>query len=171
MLRKYCIETAQTWDEGVPFVVFAAREAVQESLKFSPAELVFRHTPRGPLRSLQEKFMKSFPLTNSLKFFRRFDRSAVYQRFQVGDTVFPLLPIPGSALAAKFAGPYEIVKCLSDTDYVISTPERQRKTQVCHINMLKVYHSRNCPDNQLKPVFPTESTGSSALIVSEPPDD
>ncbi|KAI3351357.1 hypothetical protein L3Q82_005905 [Scortum barcoo] len=31
------------WDEGVPLVLFAAREAVQESLGFSPAELVFGH--------------------------------------------------------------------------------------------------------------------------------
>lgn len=31
MLRKYCLETETNWDEGVPFVLFAAREAVQES--------------------------------------------------------------------------------------------------------------------------------------------
>lgn len=72
MLCKYCIETAQTWDGGVPFVVFAAREAVQESLGFSPAGLVFGHTPRGPLRSLQEKFMKSSPPTNILDFVSQF---------------------------------------------------------------------------------------------------
>lgn len=38
MLRKYCIETEKNWDEGVLFVVFAAREAIQESLRFSPAQ-------------------------------------------------------------------------------------------------------------------------------------
>lgn len=31
MLRKYCLETKKMWDEGIPFVLFAAREAVQES--------------------------------------------------------------------------------------------------------------------------------------------
>ena len=44
-LRKYCLETEGCWDEGVPYVVFA-RETVQESLGFSPADLVFGHTPR-----------------------------------------------------------------------------------------------------------------------------
>lgn len=44
MLRKYCRGTGKDWDEGVPLVLFAVREAVQESLGFSPAELVFGHT-------------------------------------------------------------------------------------------------------------------------------
>ena len=34
----------------------SAREVVQESLGFSPAELVFGHTLRGPLKAFQEKF-------------------------------------------------------------------------------------------------------------------
>ena len=57
MLRKYCVEHEREWDEGIPFVLFAAREAVQESLGFSPAELVFGHTPRGPLKSLHDQFL------------------------------------------------------------------------------------------------------------------
>ncbi len=32
MLRKYCLDTGKDWDEGVPLVLFAVREAVQESL-------------------------------------------------------------------------------------------------------------------------------------------
>ena len=34
-------------------MVFAVREAVQGSLGFSPADLVFGHTPRGPLKVLK----------------------------------------------------------------------------------------------------------------------
>lgn len=44
MLKTYCYSTHRDWDEGVPFVLFAVRDVVQESLGFSPAELVFRHT-------------------------------------------------------------------------------------------------------------------------------
>lgn len=50
MLRKYCHKSQRDWDDGVPFVLFAAREAVQESLGFSPAELVFGHEVRGPFK-------------------------------------------------------------------------------------------------------------------------
>lgn len=36
MLQKYCMDTGKDWDEGVPLVLFAIRETVQESLGFSP---------------------------------------------------------------------------------------------------------------------------------------
>ena len=41
------------------------------------------------------------------------------------ETLFVFLPIPGSALQAKFTGPYVIEKKLSETDYVIRTPDRR----------------------------------------------
>lgn len=44
MIRAYCLQTGKDWVEGLPFLLFAAREAVQESLGFSPNELVFGHT-------------------------------------------------------------------------------------------------------------------------------
>lgn len=59
MLRKYCLETGRGWDEGLPFLLFAVRDATQESLSFSPAELVFAHTPRGPLKALKEGLLAS----------------------------------------------------------------------------------------------------------------
>uniref|UniRef100_A0A8C6LK80 Gypsy retrotransposon integrase-like protein 1 n=1 Tax=Nothobranchius furzeri TaxID=105023 RepID=A0A8C6LK80_NOTFU len=61
MLTKYCLSKSKTWEEGLPFVLFAAREAVQDSLGFSPAQLVFGHTPRGPLKALKERFLFSDP--------------------------------------------------------------------------------------------------------------
>ncbi|KAL3987989.1 helicase SRCAP [Sarotherodon galilaeus] len=57
MLSKYCFETGNEWDEGLPLLLFAVREAEQESLGFSPADLVFGHTVRGPLRLLKEKWL------------------------------------------------------------------------------------------------------------------
>jgi hypothetical protein len=57
MLKKYCFDTGHGWDEGVPFVPFAIRDAKKESLGFSPAELVFGHRMRGPLKMLKEKLL------------------------------------------------------------------------------------------------------------------
>lgn len=56
MLRAYCLETGNEWDEGV-HLLFAAREVVQESLGFSPADLVFAHTVRGPLSLLYDRWL------------------------------------------------------------------------------------------------------------------
>ncbi|KAJ8026967.1 hypothetical protein HOLleu_31953 [Holothuria leucospilota] len=57
MLKTYCHDNERDWDEGIPFVMFAARESLQESLGFSPFELVFGHTVRGPLKLLKEKWL------------------------------------------------------------------------------------------------------------------
>lgn len=48
MLQIFCIETGKEWVDGLPLIMLAARESVQEPLGFSPAELVFGHTVRGP---------------------------------------------------------------------------------------------------------------------------
>ena len=53
MMRTYCMTQKHDWDEGTPLLLFAAREATQESLGFSPFELVFCHLPRGPLNCLR----------------------------------------------------------------------------------------------------------------------
>lgn len=36
MLKKYCFESQKDWDDAVPFILFAAREAVQESNSVVP---------------------------------------------------------------------------------------------------------------------------------------
>ena len=41
MTRLYCFDTEKDWDEGIHLLLFAVRESVQESLGFSPFELVF----------------------------------------------------------------------------------------------------------------------------------
>lgn len=67
-----------------------------------------------------------------------FDK-AVQRSFAIGDQVLCLLPIPGSALQAKFCGPYRIEEKLSETYYVVGTPDHRRN----HINMLKPYFARS----------------------------
>ena len=56
MIRSNCFDTEKDWDEGIHLLLFAFRESVQESLGFSPFELVFGHTVLGPLKLLKEKF-------------------------------------------------------------------------------------------------------------------
>ncbi len=72
----------------------------------------------------------------------RYDVKAVQRSFQVGDKVLVLIPVPSSALQAKFTGPYEIKEKLSDTDYIVYTPDRRRKSRVCHINVKSIRGTR-----------------------------
>lgn len=61
MLRKFCTESNRERDEDLPLLLFAARETLQESLGFSPADLVFSHTVRGPVHLLREKWLFDKP--------------------------------------------------------------------------------------------------------------
>lgn len=88
--------------------------------------------------------------------------SAVTHHFLVGDKGLALLPVPGSVLAARFSGPYEIRDQLSETDEVISTPERRRKSIVCHVNMLKP-----ATEADTLHLYAAQPRGSSALIGTD----
>lgn len=120
MLRAYCLEPSKDWDEEFLFFLFAIREVVQESLGFSPAEPVFAHTVRVPLKFLKEKWLSEenepenlldyvsnfrFRLYRACKLARK-NMSAVQSKMKNWfDKVLLLLPVPGSALQARYSGP------------------------------------------------------------------
>ena len=169
MIRAYCLDHQKDWDEGIPFPMFAARDAPQESLGFSPFELIVGHTVPGPLSMLKEKWLKGNPANESLLEYVsrfqtrlqetrelarkrlktvqsemkiRYDRNTVHRYFQAGDKVFVLLPLSGHPLKARFHGPYEIIRKVSDLNYVLKTPDRRKKIQLCHINVIRSYYER-----------------------------
>ena len=91
-----------------------------------------------------------------------YDRKAKSRCFEPGDRVLVLFPVVGNPLQAKYSGPYKVVKKISDTNYLVKTPDRRQETQVCHINMLKAYHEKPKPElvtlnNRLGLESPTHS--------------
>ena len=177
MIRTYCFDTEKDWDEGVHLLLFAVRESVQESLGFSPFELVFGHSVRGPLKLFKEKLLSHDDVSlnllqyvsdfrtklsnacemaksnlklaqNSMK--QRYDQNSVSRSFKPGDKVLALLPVPGRPLQARYFGPYIVDKKMSDLNYVLQTPDRRKHKQMCHINMLKPYYCRK--GEHVKPV-------------------
>ena len=168
MMRAYCIEHDKDWDQGIHLLLFATREAVQESLGFSPFELIFGRTVRGPLKLLKESWLAEDTPDNLLdqvadlryrllranelarknleksqqKMKTWYDRKARKRSFRIGDKVLALLPIPQQPLQARYCGPYLITRKVSDLDYVIATPDRRKSQRLCHINMLKEYQER-----------------------------
>ena len=169
MLKAYCLDNEKHWDEGVHLLLFAARESVQESLGFSPFELIFGHSVRGPLKLLKEQWLTDEQPSNLLTYvcrFReklthaceiamsnlkqaqgqmkaRYDRNTELRKFEPGDEVLLFLPVPGHPLTAKYYGPYEVEKMENELNYVVKTPDRRKPRQRCHINMMKQYHKRD----------------------------
>ena len=169
ILRAYCTELGKDWEEGLPWLMLAAREVVQESTGFSPNELVFAHTVRGPLAAVSGDWKESQPPKNLIDYINGFrhrlytagqlakeklalaqdkmkhlyDRHAERRVFSPGDQVLALLPMVTSPFQAKFTGPHTVLKRISDQNYVISTPCRRKPVQFCHVNLLKPYYARN----------------------------
>jgi len=63
-----------------------------------------------------------------------------------------------------------VEKKTSEYEYVISTPDRQKTKRLCHMNMLKPYHSKDSPVSckvvtTVTPVMPPESETVSEEVV------
>ncbi|XP_066969216.1 uncharacterized protein [Macrobrachium rosenbergii] len=169
VFKKFCIETGNEWDKEVPYALFAIRSVPNESLGFSPFELVFAHCVHGPLDVVREHWEGETPEANVLDYvsslqgkLRRdwnfaqanlrksqtvmksnYDIGTKIRIFKPGDCVLVLLPIPGNPLKAQFSGPWSVLKKLTDVNYLIETPGRRRKSRICHVNMLKPFVSRD----------------------------
>ena len=178
MIRTYCLDNEKDWNEGISLLLFAVRESVQESLGFSPFELVFGHSVCGPLKLLKENWLsedtESLNLLDYVSKFRDrlkkacelaqqnlknsqskmkmlYDRKSQNRIFKPGDKVLVLLPVQGNTSQARYLGPYKVLK-RGDLDYVIETADRRKSTQLCHVNMVKPYFERGVK----KPVMITD---------------
>ena len=126
LLWGYCVELNQDWEEGLPWLLLAAREVVQENTRFSPNELVFGHTVRGPLALLHDLVTQPEPPQNLINYvygFRHwlymagertkeslastktkmkqlYDRKAEIHQLSPNHQVLALLPLVGSPFQA-----------------------------------------------------------------------
>ncbi|XP_066983820.1 uncharacterized protein [Macrobrachium rosenbergii] len=170
MLKKLCSDHPQDWDRYLPAVLFAYREIPNDTLKFSPFELLYGRTVRGPLSilyelwtnenlqtevknsykyvlDLRDKLAVSSELAiknaeiNSNQYKKYFDRFAKPRRFQVGDDVLLLLPDQNNKFLMKWLGPYKVVECHQNkVDYWIMIGNKKK---LYHINLLKKYFHRD----------------------------
>ncbi len=121
LLSTYCDELSKYYEEGLPWLMLAAREVVQESLGFSPNDLVFGHKVRGPLFLLMDNVIEPETPVNlldyvngfrcrlylagklarenldkaQLKMKTWFDRRSERREFSPGDQVIILLLVTG----------------------------------------------------------------------------
>ena len=65
MLRKVCSEKPKDWDRYIPALLFAYIEAPQESLGFSPFELLYGRTVRDPMAILKDLWTDEKLLVNN----------------------------------------------------------------------------------------------------------
>ena len=167
MLKKMCQEKPQDWDRYLPAVLFAFREVPQASTGFSPFELLYGRTVRGPMQVLKGLWTEEDPpevrntyeyvldLRNRLeetcelartnllqaqgKQKHHYDKRAKNRKFKVGQKVLVLLPSDHNKLLLQWRGPYEVIDVVSQCDYKIKVGG---KPKVYHANLLKQYTER-----------------------------
>ena len=178
VLKKFCFETGNDWDKELPYALFAIRSIPNESVGFSPFQLIFGHCVRGPLDVVREHWEGDSPDVNVLDYVstlqeklhrartfaqeylaeaqvsmkHKYDLGTRQRNFNIGDEVLVLLPIPGNPLKAQFSGPWKILKKINDVNYLIETPDKRRKSRICHINMIKPYICRDIVNMNVEPV-------------------
>ncbi|GFX45976.1 retrovirus-related Pol polyprotein from transposon 412 [Trichonephila clavipes] len=168
ILRVLCLEAIPDWEKILPRALFALRTVIHDSTGFSPTELVHGKNLRTPVMLLYEKLTEEehvessvvdyvFDLINRMKICQElaillmedakqkqklwYDRRTVKRQFQLGELVLVIAPSRPIKLSVQWVGPGKIVQPLSETNYVVKFPEKD-KTHVYHINMLKPYHQR-----------------------------
>ena len=169
MLRKAAVEEGKDWDKLIPYLLFAYREVPQASTGFSPFELLYGRTVRGPLDILRESWeaekksdesvvshilsireniqkmseIAQENLSSAQNVQKRwYDRTARKRSFAPGDQVLIFLPTTSNKLMAKWQGPYRIVKQIGDVDYLVCMHDRRKKNRVFHVNMLQRWNAR-----------------------------
>ena len=168
MLIRMSNEQPKEWDRFIEPLLFAYREVPQESTGFSPFELLYGRTLRGPMSILRDLWTKEgidnevittyqyvFDLRNRIedtctlarenlltaqqKYKKHFDKSARLRTMDIGERVLVMLPTDHNKLLLRWKGPYPIMEKVGVADYRIKIGEQLR---LFHINMLRKYIDR-----------------------------
>ena len=168
MLRRMCAEHPKDWDKYLPALLFAIREVPKESLGFSPFELLYGRSVRGPMAILRELWSGEVndeqvlltyqyvielrePLEQTCQFASEnlekvqlkqktyYDKRARSHKFDVGDKVLLLLPTESNKLLLQWKVPYEVVEIVTRMDNRVDV---DGVVGLYHANMLKQYVER-----------------------------
>ena len=169
MLRKVCANHPTDWDRYLPSILFAYRELPQDSTKFSPFELMYGRTPRGPMsvlkdlltrEQIQEEVKTAYKyvldleqriahgvriaqenyLKSADKARQSVDSKTKLRELKVGDKALLFLPESSNKLLMRWKGPFDVIKRNGKVNYVILI---KGVAKSFHINMLKKYEERS----------------------------
>ena len=163
MLIRMCSEQPKEWDCFIEPLLFAYREVPQESTGFSPFELLYGRTLRGPMSILRDLWTKDgidnevittyqyvFDLRNRIeetctlarehlltaqqRYKKHFDKTARLRTMDVEERFLVMLPTDHNKLLLKWKGPYPIVEKVGLAEYQIKIGDQHR---LFHVNMLR----------------------------------
>ncbi|KAL5497407.1 hypothetical protein EMCRGX_G013874 [Ephydatia muelleri] len=162
MLQKVAADDEANWDKRVPYLLFAYREVPQDSTGFSPFDLLYGRSVRGPLDILKESWKEpkrcsenvvsyvlgvqdklatmSEMVKDNLERAQQkqklwYNQNARQKELKPGDLVLVLLPTSGSFLTAQWKGPYPVLHRASSVNYVVDMHDTRKRERTFHIKM------------------------------------
>ncbi|XP_062839805.1 uncharacterized protein LOC103279995 [Anolis carolinensis] len=170
MIKSYSQERPHDWDIELQQLLFAYRSVPQDSMGYSPFELLYGRKARGPL-DLVKEYWEARPaadavpvaeyltdLQSTMRVARDiahehlavaqqrqksyYDISAKPRFFSVGDEVLFLSPTKTNKLQMDWTGPWKVTKRLNQVNYDILDEQLNIGKRV-HVNMLKPYIGRS----------------------------
>ncbi|RWS22906.1 pol polyprotein-like protein [Leptotrombidium deliense] len=168
MMSHFVSSNHRNWDEILPFVTFAYNSSRQESMRFSPFELIFGREPNFPIdvalntnnnyvkkqsdhinkmRGEALEYLKQSQIKNK----ELYDKKHRSVKFKPGEYVYVKTPTRKVGLSEKllhqFYGPYKVIKQVTPVDYLIENhrPESKKKLtrDVVHVYRMKKFIERN----------------------------
>ncbi|XP_059582206.1 uncharacterized protein LOC132243291 [Alligator mississippiensis] len=164
VLRRCIQGDPRKWNLLLPLVLFSLRDTPQDSMKFSPFELVLGHRPRGWLQVLREEWERDPGGLQDLAGYRqafqqrirtaqniarenlrdaqarqkeRYDNNTRERVFEPGQRVLVLLPTSTSRFLTQWQGPFEILRRVGPVDYEVHQPGHHQEKQIFHVNLLR----------------------------------
>lgn len=169
--KRILLGTQSDWEENIDMLLLAIRECPQESLGYSPFELLYGRQIKGPQKILKDELIsgvyfhpkqtvsqylnnltthlskvRKLAMENLAKSQKRmktmYDVKTLKRKFEPEDFVLLFLPLYGNPLKSKYCGPYVVSHQLNKFNYVVYTPDGRKDTQLIHINLMKSYVGR-----------------------------
>ena len=167
MISMYVSGHHYNWNALIPFLLFAYRSSIHESIMESPFFLVYGRDPRLPIVIALDKEYDSYLDANDnradvvsrlqaaislvrdnvqlaqQKRKQCFDQKAKNYTFEVGERVWLFTPQKRKGKCTKLLhfwhGPFRFVEKTSAVNYRITSCDERRRTFVVHANRLKTY--------------------------------
>jgi len=165
MLKRTCSGRPKDWDRYVDPLLFAYREVPQESLSFSPFEMLYGHSVRGPMSilkqlwtseqedpdvkstyqyviDLRERLQDTCDMAHQnllkaqVKQKKYYDGRSKERSFKPGEKVLWLLLTDENKLLMQRRGPFVVLERVNHCDYKI---QLSGKVRFFHANLLKKY--------------------------------
>ena len=166
-----CQERPKDRYRYLPAILFAYREVPQSSTRFSPFELLYGRTVRGPMLILKELWTGDCEdgVRNTYQYVlelrncpektcqlareslyeaqgrqkHHYDKKARNRQFKVGQKVLVLLPTDSNKLALQWKGPYEIKEVVNHMDYNVDS---DGNLETLPANILTAYQEREASE-------------------------